>query len=240
MEPFDGLEAIRQPLLRYCRQMTGSNWEAEDLVQETILRLLKVNADRPEQEVTFRYACRTARNLWIDRIRRTARLTMVPYQEETILSVQGPTDSELNVREHLEELAWRLPPKPFVIILFMDVFNFTARETAAWLGGTEVAVQVALSRARARLQGMKRSAREKGPPGSKRAVITAAGNASECTVFFEAVLEAFRHRQPSAIQEAYFSLIAADARLQGIRALDGKMYFTFQDPDGNVIIVVSA
>lgn len=240
MEPLDGLEAIGQPLLRYCRQMTGSGWEAEDLVQETILRLLKVNAERPEQEVTFRYACRTARNLWIDRTRRTARLAMVPYREETLLSVQGPTDAELNVREHLEELAWRLPPKPFVILLLMDVFDFTARETAAWLGGTEVAVQVALSRARARLQGKKRSAHEKGSEVSKRAVIAAAGNASECAAFFEAVLEAFRHRQPSAIQEAYLSLIGSGARLKGIRALGGKVYFTFQDPDGNVIMVVSA
>jgi RNA polymerase sigma-70 factor (ECF subfamily) len=165
---------------------------------------------------------------------------MVPYREETLRSVQGPTDAELNVREHLEELAWRLPPKPFVILLFMDVFDFTARETAAWLGGTEVAVQVALSRARARLQRMKRSGREKGPAaGSKREVIAAAGNAFECAAFFEAVLEAFRCRQPSAIQEAYFSLIASGARLQGIRALGGKVYFTFQDPDGNVIMVVS-
>lgn len=239
MEPLDGLESIRQPLMRYCRQMTGAGWEAEDLVQETILRLLQVNAERPEQEVTFRYACRTARNLWIDRTRRTSRLVMVPY-EETLLSVHVPTDAELNVREHLEELAWRLSPKPFVILLLMDVFDFTARETAAWLGGTEVAVQVALSRARARLQRMKRSVREKGPEGSKRAVITTAKNASEYGAFFEAVLEAFRHRQPSAIQEAYLSLIASGARLKGIRAQGGKVYFTFQDPDGNLIMVVSA
>ncbi|QYR20264.1 RNA polymerase sigma factor [Paenibacillus sp. sptzw28] len=151
-----GVELIRQPLLRYCRQMTGSDFEAEDLVQETILRLLKINAERPEQEVSFRYACRAARNLWIDRTRRMARLAMVPFLEETVPSAERPSHAELNVREHLEELAWRLPPKPFVILLLMDVFDFTARETAALLGGTEVAVQVALSRARSRLQGMKK------------------------------------------------------------------------------------
>ncbi|QYR20263.1 hypothetical protein KZ483_20875 [Paenibacillus sp. sptzw28] len=73
----------------------------------------------------------------------------------------------------------------------------------------------------------------------KRAIIASTGNASECADFFEAVLEAFRRRQPSAIQEAYLSLISSGTRLQGIRALGGKVYFTFQDPDGNVIMVVS-
>jgi RNA polymerase sigma-70 factor (ECF subfamily) len=225
--------------------MTGSGWEAEDLVQETILRLLKVKAERPEQEISFRYACRTARNRWIDRSRRASRMGMVPYREEALPSMQRTVDSGLNVREHLEELAWRLPPKPFVILLLMDVFDFTARETAAWLGGTEVAVQVALSRARARLQGMGRSSSEKGREGgkgaaAKRAAAAPTGNASESAAFFEAVLEAFRRRQPSAIQEAYLSLISSGASLQGIRALGGKVHFTFRDPDGNMIMVVSA
>jgi hypothetical protein len=51
------------------------------------------------------------------------------------------------------------------------------------------------------------------------------------------VLEAFRLRNPSAIQEAYFSLISSGGRLQTVRALGGKLYFTFQDPDGNLLMV---
>ncbi|SFI40938.1 Sigma-70 region 2 [Paenibacillus sp. UNC496MF] len=58
--PLDGLDAMRLPLLRYCRRLTGCGWDAEDLAQDAILRLLGVFANRPAQEVSFRYACRTA------------------------------------------------------------------------------------------------------------------------------------------------------------------------------------
>ncbi|MBO7743021.1 RNA polymerase sigma factor [Paenibacillus sp. MWE-103] len=231
---------MRRPLLRYCRQLTGCGWDAEDLAQEAILRLLGVTAEKPARDISFRYACRTARNLWIDRTRRSSRIAMVPYPEEAPRGAFGASDDELDVREHLEELAWRLPPKPFVILLFMDVFDFTAKETAAWLGGSEVAAQVALSRARARLRAMKRDAGEKGAGRGNRPVNAAAGNASGHAAFFEAVLNAFRERQPAAIQEAYLALSASGARLNGIRALGGKTHFAFQDPDGNVLMVVSA
>jgi hypothetical protein len=51
------------------------------------------------------------------------------------------------------------------------------------------------------------------------------------------VLEAFRRRHPAAIQEAYLSLVAAGGQLHGIRVSTGKLYFTFMDPDGNVLMV---
>lgn len=234
-----GLDDMRLSLLRYCRHMTGSSFDAEDLVQETMVRLLKVNAANPERDIPFRYACRTARNLWIDLARRKSRLNMLRYRDETWTSEQGSTGAELYVREHLEELAWYLPPKPFVILLLMDVFDFTAKETAAWLGGSEVAVQVALSRARARMKGLKGSIREKRPSVIKSEGTAAAKNAIVSIEFFEAVLDAFRRREPSAIQDAYLNLITSGARLQSIRAWNDKKFFTFQDPDGNLIMVTS-
>lgn len=248
MEPGDGQErherltAMRRPLFKYCMQLTASRWEAEDVVQETMVRLFKLGIERPEQQIGLRYACRTARNLWIDRCRREKRVAVMAQTDAAELAVEGEgaggqEHAALDVREHLEELAWRLSPKPFVILLLMDVFDFTAKETAAWLGGTEVAVQVALSRARSRLKSVRRSSLEERRAGGKRADHAAAGGEPMPAHFFEAVLDAFRRRQPAAIREAYMIFIAAGGQLQRIRALGGKLYFTFQDPDGNVLMV---
>jgi RNA polymerase sigma-70 factor (ECF subfamily) len=43
----------------------------------------------------------------------------------------------LLTRELLELLAERLPPRMAVILLLMDVFDFTAKETAEWIGSRE-------------------------------------------------------------------------------------------------------
>lgn len=246
------LEAMRQPLLRYCLQLTGSMWESEDLVQDTMVRLIKLRAERPNQEVGLHYACRMARNLWFDRWRRAKRVTVLAQTDAADLANESgdsrASDSlriagnheahaAMDVREHLEELAWRLSPKPFVILLLMDVFDFTAKETAEWLGGTEVSVQVALSRARNRLRSLSQSTREDGYPGGERVDTVTLERKTKSSAFFEAVLDAFRRRHPAAIQEAYLSLVVSGGHLQGIRALGGKLYFTFRDPDGNMLLV---
>jgi RNA polymerase sigma-70 factor (ECF subfamily) len=56
--------------------------------------------------------------------------------------------------ELLELLAERLPPRMVVIILLMDVFDFTAKETAELISSKETTVQVTLGRARTRLRRM--------------------------------------------------------------------------------------
>ncbi|WP_405462665.1 RNA polymerase sigma factor [Paenibacillus sp. HJGM_3] len=240
-ERLQELEALRQPLLRYCLQLAGSRWDAEDLVQDTMVRLLDAAAERPERETGFRYACRTARNLWIDRWRRSQRgARLVRAEAAHSQSAPDRAAGDMDVREHLEELAWRLSPKPFVILLLMDVFDFTAKETAAWLGGTEVAVQVALSRARSRLQSLRRPAGATGRAvGSRAAERQAALSGPGSAAFFEAVLDAFRRREPVAMQEAYLSLTASGAQLQRLRSMGGKVYFTFKDPDGNLLMVTA-
>ncbi|MFD2044707.1 hypothetical protein ACFSJF_10550 [Ornithinibacillus salinisoli] len=44
------------------------------------------------------------------------------------------------VREILEQLAEYLSVKQIVVVLFMEVFNFTAKETAGMLRDTEISV----------------------------------------------------------------------------------------------------
>src|SRR5215467_6709826 len=70
----DRLTEFRPALHAYCRQLTGNVWDGEDLVQDTLLRVFSMlgktdtKLDNPKA-----YLIRTATNLWIDRVRRSAR-----------------------------------------------------------------------------------------------------------------------------------------------------------------------
>jgi RNA polymerase sigma-70 factor (ECF subfamily) len=112
----------------------------------------------------------------------------------------------------------------------MDVFDFTAKETAHMIASTEGAVQVALSRARMRLRDMADMARGEEPK------VRPAGAAPD-PVWFEAILNGFRKRNPKAIYEAYLRLHEGGVRLRGLRSMGGRLFFTFQDPDGNLLMV---
>src|SRR4051794_20565238 len=71
----DEIEPLRPKLHAFCLKLSGSVWEAEDLVQESLLRAFAAMArgdlhsehsrfDKPQA-----YLTQIATNLWIDRLR---------------------------------------------------------------------------------------------------------------------------------------------------------------------------
>ncbi len=67
----DATESLRRDLHRYCRRMTRTVWDAEDLVQETMLRCFgSMSAPDAEIRNPRAFMFRTATNLWIDAVRR--------------------------------------------------------------------------------------------------------------------------------------------------------------------------
>src|SRR5215470_19039395 len=64
-------EGIRPDLHRYCRSLTRSIWDAEDLVQDTMLRAFaKLGEFSNPIDNAKSYLFRIATNLWVDRVRR--------------------------------------------------------------------------------------------------------------------------------------------------------------------------
>lgn len=64
------IQNVLPALNRYCLSLTGSVWEAEDLVQTTLMHMLQSGKDLLEVENEEAYLIRSARNRWIDHIRR--------------------------------------------------------------------------------------------------------------------------------------------------------------------------
>jgi RNA polymerase sigma-70 factor (ECF subfamily) len=152
---------VRPELFRYCRALTGSVWDAEDLVQDTLLRAFARLSDLHTTVASVRgYLFRTASNLWIDRWRQAA--PMVELADDGLGDESAPPS---DVRGAARDLFLKLPPAERAAVLLKDVFDFSLEETAAALGSGVGAVKSALYRARAKLTDG--SAREAPSPAAR-------------------------------------------------------------------------
>jgi RNA polymerase sigma-70 factor, ECF subfamily len=141
----DVFEPLRPELYRYCRHLTRSPWDAEDLVQDALTRgfvtLGTMFRDLPNPRA---WLFRVASNLWIDRVRR-ARLD--PVAE----APAGGLPDRREAREAAGALLVRLSPQERVAVLLKDVFDFSLEEVADTLATTVGAVKAALHRGRGKL-----------------------------------------------------------------------------------------
>src|SRR5262249_47793102 len=70
----DQLAPDRPALHAYCCRLTGNVWDGEDLAQDTLIRVFSLlGRTDATLEHPKAYLIRTAANLWIDRVRRSAR-----------------------------------------------------------------------------------------------------------------------------------------------------------------------
>ena len=159
----DSLAQYRPHLHRYCRRLTGNVWDGEDLMQDTLVRVFSMlgktdaNLENPRA-----YLIRTATNLWIDRMRRSAR-------EHAILALDAPEqstppDTTAEQRDAARTLFQSLYPQERAAILMKDVFDLSLEETAAMLHTSVGAVKSALTRARGRLESKRPPANFDAPP----------------------------------------------------------------------------
>ncbi|MFB0842148.1 RNA polymerase sigma factor [Paenibacillus oleatilyticus] len=222
---------IQSVLNKYCLKITGSHWEAEDLTQEALIRVLQVLREQPDRPISKAYLFRIAKNLWIDKQRKTMRQPAVPLTDAHLAQLAFQ-DNRLRTRELLETLAHRLPVSQTVILLLMDVFDFTARETAAMIDSTEGAVQAARSRARNKLRALAAE------PAEADGLQSGERQAAPPATLFEALVDGLRGRNPEAIYTAYLRLNRQGYRIGGIHRLaPDKLYFTIEDLDGNKLMV---
>jgi len=146
----DVFEPVRPELYRYCRSLTHTPWDAEDLVAETLMRgfvtlgTLFVELPNPRA-----WLFRVASNSWIDRVRRgrfELGLEAAPELETAVTDADGR-----ETRDAAAELVTRLSPHERVAVLLKDTFEFSLDEIAEVLSTTTGTVKSALSRGRGKL-----------------------------------------------------------------------------------------
>jgi len=139
-------EPLRPELYRFCRHLTRSPWDAEDLVQDTLARALVQLGQLIQQNIVEPRAWlfRVASNLWIDRVRRARdELGEVPES--------ATSHDPRATREAAGTLIARLSPQERVAVVLKEAFDLSLDEIAATLGTSVGAVKAALHRGRGKL-----------------------------------------------------------------------------------------
>jgi len=150
----DTIEPIRPSLYRYCRRITRDIWDAEDLLQETLLKGFGAigRGDfcgewcRVKNSRTYLF--RIATNLWIDQVRRRE----LSSADSDVPESSAGAHQSIATREAAAVLLSRAAPQERAAVVLKDVFDFTLEETAEILTTTVGAVKSALHRGRAALE----------------------------------------------------------------------------------------
>ncbi|MGD0440505.1 MAG: sigma-70 family RNA polymerase sigma factor [Acidimicrobiales bacterium] len=179
----EDLEPYRRELTGYCYRMLGSGFEAEDAVQETMLRAWR-NADRFEGRSSVRtWLYRIATNVCID-MRRNVQRRALPMEmgpssppQESFLGPMLPeakwvtpvpdarvapeTADPAEITEYRESIRLafvaalqHLPARQRAALILCEVLRWQVAEAAELLDTSVPAVNSALQRARATLAGL--------------------------------------------------------------------------------------
>jgi RNA polymerase sigma-70 factor (TIGR02960 family) len=211
-------EGHRRELHVHCYRMLASFEEAEDAVQETLLRAWR-NRDTFDGDTLFRaWLYRIATNVCLDALRRRSRrpasthsFSEVPWLQpypDRLLDEMAPSDEEPDavvVERETIELAFlaalqALPPRQRAALIARDVLGWPASETAALLETSVAATNSALQRARATMQ-------ERLP--ARRAE----WSAGETTAEERALLEQFIEAHERCDAAAALAVAASDIRV---------------------------
>jgi RNA polymerase sigma-70 factor (ECF subfamily) len=148
------LEPYRRELTGHCRRVLGSSFEAEDAVQETIVRAWRSMDGFEGRSALRSWLHRIATNVCLDMLRRPQRRARPVAHIE--LAPAGADPAELAASHEAIRVAFaaalvHLPARQRAVLILRDVLRWRACEVAELLDTSVPSVNSALQRARARL-----------------------------------------------------------------------------------------
>jgi RNA polymerase sigma-70 factor (ECF subfamily) len=222
------VEPRRAELHAHCYRMLGSVHDAEDALQDTLLRAWRGLRGLEERSSLRTWLYRIATNASLDAIARRPRRVLPidygpptesgeegaplvasvwvePYPDDVIGLADGyaAPDARYEQREAVE-LAFiaalqHLPPRQRAVLILREVLGFSAREVAEALDSTAASVNSALQRARKAID-------ERLPERSQQATLRALGD-EQVRGLVERFIDAFEQGEVAAI----LAMLAEDA-----------------------------
>jgi len=151
----------RSALHAHCYRLLGSLHDADDALQEALLRAWRaIGGFEPRAPVRawlYRIATNVCLRMLKQRARRDAACIdahLQPYPEPVAPAASEPTvtvESEEAIGLAFVAAMQLLPPKQRVVLVLRDVLDWSAREVAQFLDDSVAAVNSALQRARERM-----------------------------------------------------------------------------------------
>src|SRR5262245_45729852 len=157
-------EPLRPALYRFCRYLSRSPWDAEDLVQDAMARAFATLGGLSEPPRDPRaWLFRVASNLWIDQVRRSThrdsgRDVDRPLDARGSNASSGPDSAvapaslaDRDAREAAGTLLVQLSPQERAAVVLKDAFDLGLDEIAEVLSTSVGAIKAALHRGRGKL-----------------------------------------------------------------------------------------
>ena len=146
---------LKDKLFRLALRITFDRAEAEDVVQETLIRVWNKRDEWSQFGSIEAYCLTVARNLAIDRSeRKDSRTVELLPEMEQVSDASSPYEKLVNKERMalIHRLMNRLPEKQRLIMQLRDVEGKSYKEIAAVLNLTEEQVKVNLFRARQKVK----------------------------------------------------------------------------------------
>jgi RNA polymerase sigma-70 factor (ECF subfamily) len=147
----DLVAEVRPELFRYCARMTGSIFDGEDIVQETLARAYLALSAATQPDSLRPWLFRIAHNAAMDFLKRYERKHVDFVAELPELSDADASAGDPALVEAALVRFVALPPLQRSALVLKDVLGHSLAETAAIMGTSVPAVKAALVRARANL-----------------------------------------------------------------------------------------
>jgi RNA polymerase sigma-70 factor (ECF subfamily) len=165
------LEQHRGALTRHCRRMLGSGSDADDAVQETMLRAWRSRDHFEARSTVSTWMYRIATNVCLDLLRNRRRhgpsidLGSASLDEAPTVALAAASSehdpADVSARRDAVRMAFvaaltHLPARQRAVVILRDVLSWPARDVADLLDTTVASVNSALQRGRAALAGRDR------------------------------------------------------------------------------------
>jgi RNA polymerase sigma-70 factor (ECF subfamily) len=156
------VDPYRRALEVHCYRMLGSRDDAEDVMQETLLRAWRSLERFQRRSAVQTWLYRIATNACLDELERRPRRAepvVEPYPDALLADAGSPVvdpAARYAQREGMElallTAIQRLPGRQRAVLILRDVLGWTGGEVAELLESTVAAVNSALQRARATIE----------------------------------------------------------------------------------------
>ena len=154
---FDAVVRQREAqVLRIAYRMLGNWADAEDVAQETFVRLHRKGlAAIGEDAAVGGWLCRVAVNLCLDRLRSRSRWRLTEMPELTAPSISAEAETLQGEQKRLlMEAVAQLPDRERAAIVLREIEGLSTAETAAAMGSTEPTIRSQISKALGHLRAL--------------------------------------------------------------------------------------
>lgn len=143
------INPIQDKLYRLAKRLLVSTEEAEDAVQEVILKLWNKREQIGDYKNPEAFAMTMTKNYCLDRLKskQAGNLKIVHSNFQTSQNIEREVEANDGVQLVFEIMA-TLPEQQRMVLQLRDVEQFEFAEIAEMLDSNETAIRVALSRAR--------------------------------------------------------------------------------------------